>query len=41
MDHEEDSEQRGEGIEVPAPGFGAEEIGDEQGTTHEGIETGF
>ena len=41
MDHEENSEQRGEGIEVPAPGFGAEEIGDEQGAAHEGIETGF
>ena len=41
MDHEEDSDQRGERIEVPTPGFGAKEIGDEQGATHEGIETGF
>ena len=41
MDHEEDSEERGEGIEVPAPSFGAEEIGEEQGAAHEGIETGF
>jgi len=41
VDHEEDSEQRSEGIEVPTPGFGAKEIGDEQGATHKGIETGF
>ena len=41
MDHEENSEKRGEGVEVPAPGFGAEEIGDEQGATHKRIETGF
>ena len=41
VDHEENSEKRGEGIEVPAPAFGTKEVGDEQGAAHEGIETGF
>jgi hypothetical protein len=41
VEHEEDPDERGEGVEIPAPGLITKEVGQQEGGSHQGIEAGF
>ena len=41
VEHEEDPDERGEGVEIPAPGLITKEVGQQEGGSHQGIEIRF